>query len=552
MASSYGLRRSSRLAQRVEIRAGVADHAKNSPATCTPYLPAEVKSLVAECLHKSDLKSLRYVSKQWHALATPLLFDKIYISPRDKDIQVFSNITQHPYLGSCIKEMICDMSWIPELTHEEYFYDLCDELKSMTYQLSRKFSFKSPHPRLNEFVNAIIRARMSQSKLFSKYASDLSVIEGFQTWQQLAAQESQALKSGSHGKLSSDLCSGLYRLSNLRSVKMDDNLWDKTRRDMGRVLSPTQPHHTPSAVLSGSPLVPSWILWHLRPKKSEYEKSNLLRLVIMALSRTERSIASFDCHSRFHRGLPPMRFAVHSTTRRFRRHMTDALWQLQRLDLQITPRKEDFINHENAKALDFLQQLLEKMTSLKSLSLVLFTAKRIKKSIRLPRKPLNDTCYTYLQVFPHLGKWQHLEYLALAGLGIDALDMHFLLFNQMPRLQRLDLNRIDLLEGRWDGVVEMLRIRGAHVSWKLLGLLGSFRHEGDQWWPCPPYYNDGDRIALEAYTNYAQEGGRHPGLPASSEDWRSINYYNEMFYAAGPERLKALGIRAQQVEDRLT
>lgn len=547
MASTEGLRRSSRLARGVGIQSAVADSELKAGS---PYLPAEVKGLVAECLQKSDLKSLRYVSKQWHAMATPPLFDRVYISPRDKDIQVFSNVTKHPILKNSVKEMICDISEIPKLSHEEYFYDLCDELRSITASLSTKNPFNSHHPRLNNFVNAIIRDKMTQRVMFTKYANDRLVVEGYQQWQELAVEEHQSLENESHGIFFSDLCSGLLRLLNLQSVIMEDGIWDNTRMEISTTFLPIHPHHTPSTVLSGSPLARSLNPWYLRPKRSEDARFEYLEFMVRALSRTKKGIKQFECqsrHSRIHEGLSPWDFTIHNITQSFPRHMAIAFFQLESLTLQITPHPYDLLDHGNAKALGFLPQLLEQMTGLKSLSLMLLTAERVKRQRRLSLTPLHDACYKYSQVFPHQGKWQHLEHLFLAGLAMHGLDMFFLLFHQMPRLLRLWLDRIDILEGSWDGVVEILRCRGARMPWELLSLQGSFRHNGDQWWPCTPDYEE-ERIALSSYSTYAQEGGHHPSLPAESEDSLSINYFNEMFNVAALEHVQELRLSMRQAE----
>ncbi|CAF9936139.1 MAG: hypothetical protein ALECFALPRED_006711 [Alectoria fallacina] len=550
MTSTEGLRRSSRLARGAGILSAIADSALSPPKTGSPYLPAEVKGLVAECLQKSDLKSLRYVSKQWHAMATPSLFDRVYISPRDKDIQVFSNVTKHPVLRSSVKELICDISEIPELSHEEYFYDLCDELRYITASLSTKHPFNSPHPRLNNFVNAIIRDKMTRGVMFSKHANDRLVVEGYQLWQELAVEERQNLKVGSHGIFFSDLCSGLLRLPNLQSVKMDDDIWDKTRMDNSTTFLPIHPDHTPSTVLSGSPLARSLNPWHLRPKRSEDAGFENLSLMVRALSRTKKTIKHFECqsrHPRIHKGLSPGTFARYNITQSFPRHMAIALCHLESLKLQITPHRYELLDHEDAKALGFLPQLLEQMTGLNSLSLILLTAERVKKQRRLSLTPLHDACFNLSQVFSHHGKWQHLEHLYLAGLAMHGLDMFFLLFHQMPRLLRLWLNRIDLLEGSWDGVVEILRCRGACMPWELLSLQGSFRHNGDHWWPCTPDYGE-ELLALRSYSIYAQEGGHHPSLPAESEDSLSFNYFNDMINVATSERVQELRLRLQQAE----
>lgn len=552
MASSGRLRRSSRLAQGVGPRSGIADNSLSPPTSGTPYLPTEVKGLVAECLLKSDLKSLRYVSKQWHAMATPMLFDQVYISPRDKDVQIFSNITKHPDLRRYIKNIVCDTSEISKLSHEDYFYDLCDELRSTTFCLSKKHTFKSPHPRLNKLIKTIIRGKVSQLDLFSKHANDGFVMEGFQLWQQLAAEERQSLEDGWNGQFFLDLCSGLLRLGNLRSVQIEDDIWNSKQMDITDDFLTTCPHLAPNTGLSGSPLARSWNPWHLRPKRSEDAGFEYLSLMIRALSKTKKHIKHFECQSRYPRiyeGLSPWHFAMYNMTQRFPRQMAIALCKLESLNLQITPSRFDPVDQENTKALGFLPQLLEQMTGLKKLHLVLLTAERIKKERRLSLTPLGETCYTYSQVFPPLGKWQHLEHLHLSGLALHGLDMYFLLFHQMPRLLRLWLNRIDLLEGSWDGVVEALRLRGAWFPWELLGLQGSFRHEVGQWWPCTPDTRE-EYLALRPYSTYAEDGGHHPSLPVDSEDLLSIKYLNDMFCAAAPERVQALRLRIQQAEDR--
>ena len=554
MANFGGLRRSLRLARGEETRSGVADSPLSPPESGSPYLPLEIKGLVAESLQKSDLKSLRCVSKQWQAMATPPLFDKVYVSPRDKDIQVFSNITKHPVLRRHIKEMVCDTSEVPELSHEQYFHDLCDELRSLTFQLSKKHPFKSPHPELNKFINAIIRGGISHSGLFTKHATDGLVVEGFQLWRELAAQEDQSLEDEVHGMFFSDLCSGLHRLPNLQSVKMDDHIWCQTCRDIEVAFCSTNPRYTPNTILSGSPLARNWNPWHLRPKRSEDEGSERLSIVIRALSRTKKSIRIFECqsrHSRMYEGLSPWHFSIYDISQRYPRHMAIAFCQLQSLTLQITPQLWNMVPHGDAKALGFLPQLLEQITGLKRLDLKLLTAERIKRQRRLSLTPLDDTCYTYSQVFPLHGKWQHLEHLYLAGLAINGLDLCLLLFCQMPRLQRLWLNRIDLLEGSWDGIVEIMRIRGTFEPWALLSLQGSLRHEGGKWWPCTPDGNE-EYSALRDYMRYINEGGHHPSLSADSEDSLSIRFFNELLGAAGSERFHRFQLRIQQLEERRT
>ena len=74
-------------------------------------------------------------------------------------------------------------------------------------------------------------------------------------------------------------------------------------------------------------------------------------------------------------------------TRGFPRHMANALRQLETLKLQITPRKDDDMNHGNDKVLGYLPQLLEKMLGLKRLHLILVNSER---RLQEPRTVLDD------------------------------------------------------------------------------------------------------------------------------------------------------------------
>ena len=457
MANTGGLRRSSRLARGVRLQAEVADTTQRSSfETGTPYLPLEVKGIVAKFLCKSDLKSLRCVSKQWHAMATPLLFDQVYVSPRNKDIQIFSHVTKHPVISRSIKAIICDVSTVPDISHENYFRGLCHQWQSMTISLSRRYPFNSPQPRLNKFVNAITRTERFRGNLFSKYANNEYVIEGWQLWQDLAKEEREALTEGMYF---SDLCSGFYRLSNLQSVIIENDMWSKVGMNTHANFNPSHSRHTANPTLSGSPLARSWVFWHLRPRRSNDAGFKHLNPVIQALSGTKRHVKHFHCQSWVHEGLSSWDFAAYRMTDRFAQHMAIALGQLQTLELQITPRDYDIMDHGDIDALGYLPQLLEQLANLRYLKLILVSAERIYRARMSILTPLSDTCYGYWQVFPQSCKWERLEWLHLSGLAIDGLDMVFLLLHQMPQLNRLWLHRIDLLNGRWSGVVEALRYR---------------------------------------------------------------------------------------------
>lgn len=551
MATFGGLQRSPLIDRGAETRSGDADGAPSMSTVDTPCLPAEIKALVAECLQKSDLKSLRSVSKPWHAMATPVLFDKVYISPRDRDLQVFSNITNHPVLSRSIKKLVCDTSRFPDLSHEDYFYELCDDFRAMTITISRECPFNSPHPRLNDFINEI-RRQEAYSNLLPKFGNIGLVTEGFQFWKELAAEECQKFEGGCYGMFYLELCSGLPQLPTLKSVKMEDDIsayLNKDLIDQFGATNPTNPHHTPGPFLSRSPLARSWNPWHLRPKRSKDYGLEHFSLVIQALSRTQKRIEKFKCESLVRKGLPPAAFARNGITEQFHHHLANALWQLRRLDLKITPRSHDSVDHNNAEVIGLLPYLLEQTTGLRRLSLVLSSIEHVREVGRSSVPLLDNVYYTYSQVFSNRGTWQHLEYLFVTGLAIHALDMFFLLLNQMPQLQGLCLSHIDLLSGTWDGVVEAMRIREFIIPWSFFRLMRSFRQQGGQWWPYTPGGRQ-ERLALKHYMRYVKEGGHHPSLPAESEDRLSLNYLHEIHQEGAPERIPALWLRTQEIKDR--
>ena len=548
MTEVGGLSRSPLLARGVHLQAEIADTTQRSSETGTPpYLPLELKRIVADFLRKSDLKNLRLVSRKWHAMTTPLLFDRVYVSPRNKDIQVFSHITKHPLLSRSIKQMVCDVSTVSEASHESYFQRLCDQRRAMTKSINENDRFNSPHPRFNEFINAIIRAKRFRRKLLSNYANDEYVMEGWQLWQDLAKQEREALEHGTDGTYFSDLCSGLHQLSNLQSVIINDVMWLKVGMYICKGFDTSGFQYIASPTLSGSPLARSWVPWHLRPRRSNDAGFEHLSLTIQALSRTKRRVKHFHCRSWVDEGLSPWDFARYNMTDTLAQPMSIALRQLQTLGLQLSPRRHHDIDHGNIGALVYLPQLLEQLADLRCFNLRLTSAEHIDRLRSSTLASFSEFCYSYSQVFPQHGTWERLERLQLSGLAIDGFDMLFLLLHQMPRLKRLRLQRIDLLTGRWSGVVEALRFRAVRSPWERLRLAGSFRHDGGMWWPCNPGSKKKEAFMLDICIAYVKEGGRHPCLPPGVDE----KSFQDLFRSgsAGLERVRALQHRVKSMKD---
>lgn len=516
--------------------------------------PVEVKCFIAEYLDKSSLKSLHFVSKQWCTIAEPLLFDRIYISPRQKDLQVFELMTLHPNLGRAIKTLIFDVSSVPTLEREEHFLELCEEIRSTTIWLSKKFPFNCPDARLTQFVNAIIERETTFEDLYSEYGEDDLVTDGFHLWQELLEQERSNLKRGLHGIFFEALCSGLRQLPNLQTVKMDDDIWRKNQQDISDTLIPANINLDEVVVPVASPLARSWHPWHLRPKKPrdipDGEIPEHLFLMIEALAETQHKIKKFFYEPFLGDGLCPSLFTRKSIKEGFPFHMVAALSQLQSLDLKITPRDSHVIDPENAGALGFLPQLLEQLSGLKNLNFQLIPSTLVKKTGRGLLAPVDEPYYSYSQVFPRNGKWPHLRYLYLNGLTISGMDFCTLFLFQMPALKRLWISYFELLDNRWESAVEVLRYRGSYLPWELVSLQSAFRQKDGQWWPSTRDKADDSFMVYQEYLWYIRDGGRHPSLPPALEDSQSISYLNEIFHGVDRDRIRDFQTQTEQLARR--
>ena len=70
------------------------------------YVPLELCIEIFGGILKSDLKSIRLVSKKLNALASPLLFTRVYASLHLKDLEVLSAISRHLILSLFVLEIV--------------------------------------------------------------------------------------------------------------------------------------------------------------------------------------------------------------------------------------------------------------------------------------------------------------------------------------------------------------------------------------------------------------------------------------------------------------
>ena len=470
------------------------------------FLPPEIIRLITTRLDKAELKCLRLVSRLWHDVATPLLFDRIYISPHTKDLDVFERIASHPVLAAFVKELLYDVSTFDATTEKQYFEDFCDEVR---YRLCyRKDPVDLGLPPLFEAMADHIEHK-DHGDLYSTYGHEAIIRAGFVEWQETVEDELSCFDSGT---FSASLASGLSKLSNLKSVRMEDEIWRGANKHglICAIESPLQ------LQVGGSPLARQWKPIHPCPQKpnltGRLTRSVHLKTVINALSTSKRLIKQLYFPAHVDEGLPPAFFRPNGTDQ-FPSQMQTSLSQLQSLELNISPwglhgGKLQFRD----PVLGWLPDLLNRMTGLKHLSLDLRSGENLNENL-IPSHEYEEACITYKDVFPRTGRWPHLISLDLTGLAISGHDFDYFFLHQIGRLNQLCLCHIDLLDGNWEGIMEIIYRKPS----KYLSLRGVYRQNGGQTWPCHPYNEERNGEILRCYHDYIISRGSYAGPPSCSE-----------------------------------
>lgn len=257
----------------------------------TSYLPTELQIAVLGYLGQRDLKNVRLVSKAWCSPATPPLFDRLYVSPRPRDMEVFEEVTRHPVLCATIREIVYDTSHIPEMPYHEYFHKVCRHIEVVL------LSGKEPS-NLDQGLNEVVAALASGdtghatllTDLFNEYRNASFFVDAYQNWGALAKYESRVLL-GKHKVplFYSEVHVGMQCLKCLRSFVVRDDLWDEYC---------TLDSSTLTADLSGSPLKRSWHPLHLRPTtltvSNRYRVFRIFREITRILAESPRSITRLE------------------------------------------------------------------------------------------------------------------------------------------------------------------------------------------------------------------------------------------------------------------
>ena len=469
------------------------------------YLPTELRVYILSCLEKCDLKRVRLVSKEWCSLATTPLFDRAYISPRRKDIEVFEGITRHPVLSSAVRELVYDASqFVPCLDVGHYHKQLYDSMLGVSLRGGNPLS-KISNAEIKRYVREQRAKALTCFDFCQRHKKDKFVIEGYGKYNAQVKYEQHSFQSG---MFSSDLHSGLYRLENLRSVKLSDSIWN---------------HELDQTPDEGSPLIRSWGPYYLHPTlrcqfldADSSQMTDHFCTLTRAISTTGKNITNFEVPYSIGTGIPFEALRRPLATFDLLRQTLNAYSGLKSLELMVTT----FVNNETVHdvSLPVLTRLLEEASSLQRLDLSL---------CKFNWGDFVTPYYSFEQVFPYATNWPNLTEIHISGLAINGLDL-IQLIQWRTRVRSLFLAGIDLLKGTWEGVIEGLRFVGLIE----FGLQSELTHCGGAIFkPVGPgaRYPSTEPKILEAIEQYVIYGGRHPCLPPDGDPETALGWYLDMF-----------------------
>ncbi|MCJ1261091.1 hypothetical protein MMC22_000955 [Lobaria immixta] len=399
-------------------------------------LPNEVLLMIFKLLDKNHLKSVRCGCKLLELLVSPLLFDKVYISPHRPNLDVFRQITEHSGLCRYPRELVYDVQkFKPNINLKEYFDSLCGQLRA----LIRGSSVHLVDQELESLVTAIKDCVTRESHTKSRV-----VQRGLELYRERAEEQDHNKNSG---QLLARLCIGLMRLPYLDKI-MFQSTWDD--RHLQSVDWSKSPRNL--RVLS-SPLARSWSPFHLMPTESCFATAvHEFDHVINAFSLTGRPLRVLEAGSPT--TVPYEIFNRDSClSHTFRHHSPAAMRYLESLALKINmdhhPAENDFPDPE----VDLPDDPEEKTLSVHLLGAALLHMPGLRRP-SLSGDIINSSNPLMLisELFSAL-KLPSLEVLALSGMLGSAADILAFLRAQ-PRLRELSLSMIELSEGTWANLVD--------------------------------------------------------------------------------------------------
>ena len=338
------------------------------PSTNVSYVPPELFGLIAEYFEKSELKQLRLVSQHFYHAATPRLFDRIYISPRHEDIEVFREITSRKELSCYIKSLHYDVSHFQSMdTQGEYLYEVCRKLDSDLFIRATETTIfpQGMVPLVKDFKRSLLEYPDDPDKRYPNTSKWLA--NAYAEWNQLSLEEVSTFNNKS---FFTTLVEGLSHMTSIKSLVFDNYFWNDARKENEAAITQAKEHRQIRVNLTGSLFCRSWQIFYPIPKMM-LDCTKHVDIVFQALSDAGRKIRKLKVRKRRSWiGFRPTIFNNAYFLRNITYRLIDILDSLQELTLQITPFNVPFERDAaDSNAFSLLPSLLAGTLGLKKLVL---------------------------------------------------------------------------------------------------------------------------------------------------------------------------------------
>ncbi|KAL8951950.1 MAG: hypothetical protein Q9222_002102 [Ikaeria aurantiellina] len=428
-------------------------------------IPNEIILEILSCLPIRDLKQARLVNKSLASLGAQLLVDTLYLTPRERDMEIFDKITQHPEMRKSVKRLHYDSAQLRRLSLWDYFDRLCEQFSGEGYNQHEEVPFGSEGESLKRMIEETTQPDYHWER-FDRCQHHVLLVDGHRLYSQYSQEQGNILNED----WSARACKGLRSLGPLESVTIQ-SAWDLdwlTHCDDGT----------------------------LSKDEDAYDYDDQRCRMFVAERALERAPDKKACQQRLMG--PPTARAYHPA------YLAPAFAKFD----ELAPTKERLCDGRAVELfpdVSGLRTFLGRAHALEHLGLEMPHDRYIDWSSN--GMPSRMAAYTFQQIFP-----------PISGLR----DTVGFLLLAVPKLDDLVLGYIGLTTlGTWEEIVEGLR----HYSLMSTGSLNDpLEHvdgvmygidlpEEDFW----PHF-------LGANVDYICSGGRHPGLPAGAPDSASLDF----------------------------
>ena len=417
-------------------------------------LPHEILVEFTRYLCKSDLKNARLTCKSWSFASAEYLFDVVYITPHLANINVFNAIANHIYLGLFVRSIRWDtVFFAPTLTFQSYHKMLWLQAFLSLHRFSDK---RFQDPQVESFLSFVRYAKeeepnpVPRSRVLEMMKRTLQACSGFSFldvgYREYLAQATFQQDAYQNDNFLNSLTAGFKRLNRLETIKLSERgLWRPEVFVGG----------SKRKCRVGSPLVRSWSHNYAYPRPlprkfqfdipTRSDSSKEYRTLVTALSRARKPLKKLKCLS----PLAPISFDSTGPWAQLSDQRPEVFSALEKLEHWLGADAENgtLVTYDD---MNLLNQSLRFMTNLKKI--------RLELPHEYGSQVDPDSWTSYDTISTRDTVWPHLTSFRISDFEVSTKDFLQLLRVQMPRLNSLAIDNIDLTDGHWDGVFEYLRL----------------------------------------------------------------------------------------------